>query len=443
MKRVIKNKIKVILFSLFFVCFLLPFVLADSVGNSDITKGKVVYTPPEAPINYSLIPTVNSTVNWVTSIGTLNDVNNTHFDNEGGELTIDQSWLSTFGNVIWCALTGCTMAGDIQMLDNDINGSGDVSAENLYAISPDGSENIVVSHDNTNAVIASSTMITYLRTSAPNTDTQFIVRGRGTGIAKFQVRSGNDATLWGFQAGATGGAELNVNTGTSATFIRNGNVPVRWFISSPEGTTQYIRQYGFGTGCEAKSYLQREVEVDACDTTTWSGQEQYRFKGDVNVTGTLLNEAIYCESSELVDQVFTTAGLRYRLNISNVDEGNGITMETGINGTNISIDTSGVYHLVAQPQVKAGAGGAGDFHMWLEKYNTTDWDDISDSNIELKLSSLEEDVIVLATTLKLNQGEKIRLVASVSDDKILLHAQSPAGEPVIPSIIFTMYRVGS
>ena len=174
------------------------------------------------------------------------------------------------------------------------------------------------------------------------------------------------------------------------------------------------------------------------------GTDDVIFNGDVNITGIIINDAIYCESSELVDQDFAVAGLRYRLNISNVDEGNGITMEHGNNGTNISIDTSGVYHMVAQPQVKAGAGGAGDFHMWIEKYvSGSGWSDISDSNIELKLSSLEEDVIVLATTLKLNQGEKLRLVASVSDIKIQLHAQSPAGEPVIPSIIFTMYRIGS
>ncbi len=156
-----------------------------------------------------------------------------------------------------------------------------------------------------------------------------------------------------------------------------------------------------------------------------------------------INDAIYCESSELTDQVFAVAGVRYRLDISNVDEGNGISMSTGNNGTNITIDTSGVYHMVAQPQVKAGAGGAGDFHMWIEKFSSGSWADIPDSNIELKLSSLEEDVIVLATTLKLNQGEKLRLVVSVSDNKILLHAQSPVGEPVIPSIIFTMYRVGN
>ncbi len=166
-------------------------------------------------------------------------------------------------------------------------------------------------------------------------------------------------------------------------------------------------------------------------------------EGDLNVTGLINNDAIYCESSDLNDQTFAVAGVRYRINITNVDEGNGITMSTGNNGTNITIETSGVYHLVAQPQVKAGAGSAGDFHMWIEKDSGSGFVDVSDSNIELKLSSLEEDVIVLATTSKLNQGDVLRLVASVSNDGILLHAQSPAGEPVIPSIIFTMYRVGS
>jgi len=64
---------------------------------------------------------VNSSENWVTTtLGTLNDANDTHFNNEAGALAIDQSWLSAFGNAIWCALTGCTMSGDINMGDNDV-----------------------------------------------------------------------------------------------------------------------------------------------------------------------------------------------------------------------------------------------------------------------------------------------------------------------------------
>ncbi len=44
------------------------------------------------PINYSLIPTVNASEYWVTSIGALDNVNATQFDNNGGTLSIDECW---------------------------------------------------------------------------------------------------------------------------------------------------------------------------------------------------------------------------------------------------------------------------------------------------------------------------------------------------------------
>lgn len=64
---------------------------------------------------------VNSSESWVTpSLGILSDVNDTHFNNEAGTLAIDQSWLSAFGNAIWCKLTGCSMTGNINMGNNNI-----------------------------------------------------------------------------------------------------------------------------------------------------------------------------------------------------------------------------------------------------------------------------------------------------------------------------------
>jgi len=46
------------------ICISIPLVLAASVGTSDLTEGKVVYTPPAIPINYSTIGEVNTTDFW-------------------------------------------------------------------------------------------------------------------------------------------------------------------------------------------------------------------------------------------------------------------------------------------------------------------------------------------------------------------------------------------
>jgi len=46
--------------------FLITFVTATSVGNvnSDFTEGKVIYTSPVVPINYSTVGIVNSSEYW-------------------------------------------------------------------------------------------------------------------------------------------------------------------------------------------------------------------------------------------------------------------------------------------------------------------------------------------------------------------------------------------
>jgi len=148
---------------------------------------------------------------------------------------------------------------------------------------------------------------------------------------------------------------------------------------------------------------------------------------------------IYAQLSDLNDQSFASINTAYPVNLSTTDEINGLSVSV----SNVTISTAGVYTIMAQPQVTASAGQSGDFHMWLEKHNTTKWVNVSNSNVELSLASQEEDVIPLIVAIKLNANEKVRVMASVSNTGITLDAQTPAGEPVIPSIIFTMYRIGS
>lgn len=63
---------------------------------------------------------VNASDYWNVNLGSLGNVNSTHFQNILGTLTISTSWLTSFGNNLWCKLTGCTMQGDIDMDGNNI-----------------------------------------------------------------------------------------------------------------------------------------------------------------------------------------------------------------------------------------------------------------------------------------------------------------------------------
>ena len=153
-------------------------------------------------------------------------------------------------------------------------------------------------------------------------------------------------------------------------------------------------------------------------------------------------KAVYAELSDTTDQAFAEADTPYSITFDTNDEIAGIIHSTSSDPENITIATSGVYTIFAQPQVAAAAGGAGTFHMWLQKDTGEGFVDVPNTNIELSLASLNEDVIPLATTFALNAGDVIRLRASVSDTRIKLDAQTPEGEPAIPSIIFTMFMIG-
>ena len=170
-----------------------------------------------------------------------------------------------------------------------------------------------------------------------------------------------------------------------------------------------------------------------------------------NGSGTLsfvrMPKAIYAELSDSADQAFAVAGTHYSITFDTNDEIAGITHSTSVDPENITIVTTGVYTMFAQPQVAAAPGGAGTFHMWLQKDAGGGFVDIADTNIELSLTSGKEDVIPLATTFLLTAGDIIRLRVNVSDNGIKLDAQAaivgPPTEPAIPSIIFTMFMMGT
>jgi len=70
-------------------------------------------------------------------------------------------------------------------------------------------------------------------------------------------------------------------------------------------------------------------------------------------------------------------------------------------------------------------------------------DDVTNSNVELNLTgATDSDVIPLIMTKDLVVGEKINIMQSVSATGlgVGLVAKTPAGEPAIPSIIFTINR---
>ena len=107
----------------------------------------------------------------------------------------------------------------------------------------------------------------------------------------------------------------------------------------------------------------------------------------------------------------------------------------------IRITDSGIYVLIAAPQVGRTSGTKARFvDFWLRKNGT----DIQNSNVRVVIGeNTNKDVIVNQTMMPFNSGDLINVMMSVevADEGLGIEAIHPTGEPLIPSIIFSMHKI--
>ena len=144
------------------------------------------------------------------------------------------------------------------------------------------------------------------------------------------------------------------------------------------------------------------------------------------------------DSTNQIPSVTTPVKITFNTN----DEVLGITHSTTSNTEDIIIQESGTYVIVPQPQFQKTSGGTTRFiDFWLRKNNV----DFANSNVRSTIkSNSETDVIVSnIVTATLVAGDVINIMMSVevTGNGVGIYSTSPAGEPVIPSIIFSMYKI--
>jgi len=107
----------------------------------------------------------------------------------------------------------------------------------------------------------------------------------------------------------------------------------------------------------------------------------------------------------------------------------------------IEIKQSGMYLIMAAPQI--GKTG-GDQPRWMDFWLRVNNVDVPNSNVRSVLKDQQhKDVIVLQTLTRLNKGDTLNIMMSVevADEGLGIEAIQPPGEPLIPSIIFTMMQM--
>ena len=107
----------------------------------------------------------------------------------------------------------------------------------------------------------------------------------------------------------------------------------------------------------------------------------------------------------------------------------------------IRISESGIYVLIAAPQVGRTSGTKARYvDFWLRKNGA----DIPNSNVRVVIDgNAHKDVIINQTMMPFNRDDAINVIMSVevADEGLGIEAIHPNGEPLIPSIIFSMHKI--
>ena len=109
--------------------------------------------------------------------------------------------------------------------------------------------------------------------------------------------------------------------------------------------------------------------------------------------------------------------------------------------TDIKILEPGIYVVIVAPQVGRTSGTKDRYvDIWLRKNG----DDIPNSNVRCVLrDSRDKDVVVCQSMMPFNRFDIINVMMSVEvpDEGLGIEAIHPKGEPLIPSIIFSMHKI--
>ena len=147
------------------------------------------------------------------------------------------------------------------------------------------------------------------------------------------------------------------------------------------------------------------------------------------------NAADYLQASSSVTQCPGTAPEVVAMDI--VDAADGITMANN----QITVGETGAYLIFAAPQVgREGAGPLGCFDLWLRVNGT----DVGNSNVQLcqDEGSMAKDVIISQGIVPMEAGDVLEVMMSANNPEaaMCIEAIQPAGEPLVPAIIFSMIK---
>jgi len=263
--------------------------------------------------------------------------------------------------------------------------------------------------------------------------------------------SGGTVTATTFSGTATnfnnGTSSSSGGTVTASTFANTGGNIITYSIPKTtytgtvadltSGQTNVYSTGAAGNSLNIATY-QGNINLNPGSLTGGSGagSGSVTIAGNLSVTGSIsATVQPYLQASDSTDQQpgVTTPVL---VTMNSTDSSSGITHSAGV----VTILTAGVYFIMAAGQTGMTTNANINCHLWFRKNDV----DIPDSNTKAYLTSTNDSIVLVCQniiTFAVNDTLKIYQSINVTGKGAGLIHTAPAGEPEIPSVIFSMFKI--
>jgi hypothetical protein len=141
----------------------------------------------------------------------------------------------------------------------------------------------------------------------------------------------------------------------------------------------------------------------------------------------------YIQASSEEDQIVKEANKPQLVTMASTDAAKGIKNNKGV----VILDQSGTYFTIVGVQV-GSRGGTGLVRLWFQ----TNGKDVDNSNCEQMVPTTEFTTVMISQGVgEYKKGDKVNAMISGSVPGIGLVYKKPAGEPAVPSVIFSAWKI--
>jgi hypothetical protein len=140
----------------------------------------------------------------------------------------------------------------------------------------------------------------------------------------------------------------------------------------------------------------------------------------------------YIQASSEQDQIATDTK-PHLITMNSTDAAKGLKNANGV----VTLDQTGTYFTIVGVQV-GSRGGSGLVRIWFQ----TNGKDADNSNCEQIVPNPEFTAVMISQGVgEYKKGDKVSMMYSGSAPGIGLVFRKPAGEPAIPSVIFSAWKI--